>query len=294
MALPVYATFPQRLWHYTYLAICALVLFFLVAPLIVVIPLSFSKSPFLHFTPEFLRLDPEAFSLRWYRIMMGDCSAPDITTVCSDRWKDGARNSLFIAIFATFFATTLGTLASLSLSRVYTPFRRTIMAIMISPLIVPLIITASGMFFFFAKYNLVASYAGLILAHTVLGIPFVVITVTATLVGFDHNLTKAAASLGGGPLYNFFKVQMPLILPGVISGALFAFITSFDEVVVVLFVGGPEQITLPRQMWSGIRQEISPTILSAATILVIFSILLLTTVELLRRRGERLRGVTPS
>jgi putative spermidine/putrescine transport system permease protein len=123
--------------------------------------------------------------------------------------------------------------------------------------------------------------------------PFVVITVTATLVGFDHSLTRAAASLGGTPLRTFFKVQMPLILPGVISGGLFAFITSFDEVVVVLFMGGVEQLTLPRQMWSGIRQEISPTILSAATILVVFSILLLASVELLRRRNERLRGVTP-
>ena len=294
MALPAYATFSQRLWHYAYLAICAVVLFFLVAPLIVVIPLSFSKSPFLHFTPEFLRLDPEAFSLRWYRIMIGDCSAPDITTVCSDRWKDGARNSLFIAIFATFFATTLGTLASLALSRVYTPFRRTLMAVMISPLIVPLIITASGMFMFFAKFQLVATFTGMIIAHTVLGIPFVVITVTATLISFDHNLTRAASGLGGTPFYNFFKIQVPLITPGVVAGALFAFITSFDEVVIVLFIGSQNQITLPRQMWAGIRQEISPTILSVATILVILSILMLTTVELLRRRSERLRGIRPS
>jgi len=270
------------------------VLFFLVAPLIVVIPLSFSKSPFLHFTPEFLRLDPEAFSLRWYRQMIGDCSAPDITTVCSDRWKDGFRNSLFIAIFATLFATTLGTLASLALSRAYTPFRKTLMAIMISPLIVPLIITASGMFMFFAKFQLVATFTGMIIAHTVLGLPFVVITVTATLISFDHNLTRAASGLGGTPFYNFFKIQVPLITPGVVSGALFAFITSFDEVVVVLFIGSQNQITLPRQMWSGIRQEISPTILSAATVLVILSILLLTTVELLRRRSERLRGIRPS
>jgi putative spermidine/putrescine transport system permease protein len=120
-----------------------------------------------------------------------------------------------------------------------------------------------------------------------------VITVTATLVGFDINLMKAAASLGSTPVRSFFKVQLPLITPGVISGALFAFITSFDEVVIVLFIGGHNQITLPRQMWSGIRQEISPTILAVATILVILSILLLTTVELLRRRTERLRGVSP-
>ena len=294
MALPIYATPLQRFWHYTYLAICVMVLFFLVMPLIAVIPISFSSSPFLEFTPGMIALDPEAFSLRWYRLLIGDCSDPGITTVCSDRWILGAQNSLFIGIIATLLATTLGIMAALGLSRPYMPFRKVIMAIMISPLIVPLIITASSVFFFFAKLNLVATFTGLIFAHTILGLPFVVITVTATLVGYDHNLTRAAASLGGGPLRNFFKVEMPLILPGVISGALFAFITSFDEVVIVLFVGGPEQFTLPRQMWSGIRQEISPTILSAATILVIISILLLTTVELLRRRTERLRGVTPS
>jgi putative spermidine/putrescine transport system permease protein len=294
MALPVYATPLQRLWHYIYLAICTLVLFFLVAPLIAVIPISFSSSPFLQFTSEMLSFQPEAFSMRWYKLLIGDCSDPGITTVCTDRWVRGAQNSLFIGIIATFLATTLGIMAALGLSRPHMPFRKAIMAIMISPLIVPLIITASGLFFFFAKFNLVATYTGLIFAHTVLGMPFVVITVTATLVGFDQNLTRAAASLGGSPFLNFFKIQMPLILPGVISGGLFAFITSFDEVVIVLFVGGPEQVTLPRQMWSGIRQEISPTILSAATILVIISILLLTTVELLRRRTERLRGVTPS
>ena len=294
MALPVYATPLQRLWHYIYLAICTLVLFFLVAPLIAVIPISFSSSPFLQFTSEMLSFQPEAFSMRWYKLLIGDCSDPGITTVCTDRWVRGAQNSLFIGIIATFLATTLGIMAALGLSRPHMPFRKAIMALMISPLIVPLIITASGLFFFFAKFNLVAPYTGLIFAHTVLGMPFVVITVTATLVGFDQNLTRAAASLGGSPFLNFFKIQMPLILPGVISGGLFAFITSFDEVVIVLFVGGPEQVTLPRQMWSGIRQEISPTILSAATILVIISILLLTTVELLRRRTERLRGVTPA
>ena len=294
MAIPVYATPLQRLWHYIYLTICALVLFFLVMPLIAVMPISFSSSPFLQFTSQMLAFEPEAYSLRWYKMLIGDCSDPGITTVCTDRWVRGAQNSLFIGIIATFLATTLGIMASLGLSRSHMPFRKAIMAIMISPLVVPLIITASGLFFFFAKFNLVATYTGLIFAHTVLGLPFVVITVTATLVGFDQNLIRAAASLGGSPFLNFFKIQMPLILPGVISGGLFAFITSFDEVVIVLFVGGPEQVTLPRQMWSGIRQEISPTILSAATILVIISILLLTTVELLRRRTERLRGVTPS
>ena len=132
------------------------------------------------------------------------------------------------------------------------------------------------------------------MAHAVLGTPFVIITVTATLVGFDKSLVRASQSLGAGSLTTFRKVQMPLIIPGVISGGLFAFITSFDEVVAVLFLASPEQRTIPRQMWSGIREQISPTILAVATLLVILSIILLTVLELLRRRSERLRGITNS
>jgi putative spermidine/putrescine transport system permease protein len=168
------------------------------------------------------------------------------------------------------------------------------MALLISPMIVPLVITASGLFFFFSSVGLAKTYLGIILAHAALGTPFVIITVTATLSGFDQSLTRASANMGAGPIRTFFKVQMPLILPGVISGALFAFITSFDEVVAVLQLADVRQRTIPRQMFSGIREQISPTILAVATILVIISILLLTTVELLRRRSERLRGVSPS
>lgn len=294
MALPEYTSTGYRIWHYSYLTFCGFVMFFLVAPLIVVIPLSFTSGAFLSFTPEMLSLNPEGFSLRWYKILMGDCSDAIVTTVCTDKWKIGGINSLFVAVISTLLAVTLGTLAALGLSRPHMPFRKIIMAALISPMIVPLIITAAGMFLFYAKLNLVATFTGLIFAHTALGLPFVVITVTSTLVGFDHSLTRAAESLGSTPANNFFKIQLPLIAPGVISGALFAFITSFDEIVVVLFLGGAEQLTLPRQMWSGIRQEISPTILAAATILVILSVVLLTTVELLRRRSERLRGISPA
>jgi putative spermidine/putrescine transport system permease protein len=181
------------------------------------------------------------------------------------------------------------------------------MATLISPMIVPLIITATGMFFFYSNPcellgmiglptncgRLAGTYLGVILAHATLGIPFVIITVTATLVGFDQSLNRAAASLGANPRTTFFRVTMPLILPGVISGALFAFVTSFDEVVAVLFIAGPDQQTIPRQMWNGIREQISPAILAVATILVLFSIALLASVELLRRRSERIRGITP-
>jgi len=297
MALPIYATTGQRIWHYSYLTICGLVLFFLVAPLIIVIPLSFTSGPFLSFTPEMLALKPEGFSIQWYQSLVGICGNR-VTTVCSDKWVTGFENSMFIAFFATLLATGLGTLAALGLSRKHTPGRKALMALLISPMIVPLIITAAGLALFSVtifgvRLDLAASHLGLIIAHAVLGLPFVVITVTATLVGFDESLTRASANMGAGPARTFFKVQMPLILPGVISGALFAFITSFDEVVVVIFLGGAEQLTLPRQMWAGIRQEISPTILAAATILVIISILLLTTVELLRRRSEKMRGISP-
>ena len=300
MKFPTYTTPREKLWFYTYRTFCGLVLFFLVAPLVVVIPLSFTNSVFLQFIPEMKIFSFETWSfnfdgygLRWYKELVGDCSANSGSTVCTDRWMIGFKNSAIIAVFATFFASVLGTLGALGLSNRHMPFNRLIMALMISPMIVPLIITAAGTFFFFAKVNLVATLPGLIIAHTILGIPFVVITVTASLAGFDNNLMRAASNLGGSPLRNFFKIQAPLIAPGVISGALFAFITSFDEVVIVLFVGGPDQYTLPRQMWSGIRNEISPTILAAATILVIFSILLLSTLEMLRRRSEKIRGITP-
>jgi putative spermidine/putrescine transport system permease protein len=161
-------------------------------------------------------------------------------------------------------------------------------------MIVPLIISAAGMFFFYSSIGISQSYLGLILAHTALGTPFVVITVTATLSGFDHNLVKAANSLGATPTYAFFKITVPLIMTGVIAGGLFALMTSVDEVVVALFIAGAEQRTVPMQMWAGIREQISPTILAVATLLVALSILLLSTVEYLRRRAERIRGVMPS
>jgi len=292
MALPTYATVGQRIGYYGFLTYCGMVFFFLIAPIFIIIPLSFNASPFFGFTPEMLQLKPEAFSLRWYRQMLGICREDDIiTTVCTNKWMLGTVNSFIIGLSATFLATTLGTTAALGLSRPNMPFKGLIMAILISPMIVPLIITAAGVFFFYAKWGLVGTYTGLILAHTALGTPFVVITVTATLTGFDTNLVRASQSLGANTMKTFFKVIMPLILPGVISGALFAFITSFDEVVVVLFLGSVDQITIPRQMWAGIRQEISPIILCMATCLVALSITLLTTVELLRRRSERLRGI---
>jgi len=302
MALPKHASTLERVWHYAYLAICVVIFLFLIAPILIVIPLSFNAQPYFTFTEKMLTLDPEGYSSRWYDLLLTfGMIAPDAVrdgswwadVWANAAWVQAAKNSVIIGFFSTLLATALGTLAALGLSRPEMPFRRAIMAVLISPMIVPIIITATGLFFFYSMTGLANSYFGIILAHATLGIPFVIITVTATLVGFDHSLTRAAANLGASPTTTFFKIIMPLILPGVISGALFAFVTSFDEVVVVLFVAAHDQQTIPRQMWNGIREQISPAILSVATILVIISILLLTTVEVLRRRSERLRGVSP-
>jgi len=258
-----------------YLGFCSAVFLFLIAPILVIVPLSFNVEPYFTFTEGMLSLDPQAYSLRWYR------------TVAQDpEWLRALANSLVIGFAATALATALGTLAALGLSNPAMPGRSLAMSLLISPMVTPVIISAAGMFFFYSDLGLAQTYPGLILAHTALGTPFVVITVTATLSGFDPNLTRAAASLGAGPLRTFRRVQLPLIAPGVISGALFAFATSFDEVVTVLFIGGLDQRTIPRQMWAGIREQISPAILAVATLLIAFALLLMVVVEWLRRRGS--------
>ncbi|MEQ8356456.1 MAG: ABC transporter permease [Kiloniellaceae bacterium] len=282
MALPSYAGPGEIAWYYGYRVFCGLVFLFLIVPILVIIPLSFNSVPFFTFTPEMLSFDPAGYSLRWYKDFLNN-----------PQWIHSLQNSFIIAFVSTIFSTVLGTLAALGLSKPYTPYKAAIMGALISPMIVPLIISATGMFFFYTKVGLAQTHLGIILAHTALGTPFVVITVTATLVGFDQSLVRAAQNLGASPPTVFFKVIMPLILPGVISGGLFAFITSFDEVVVVLFLADFDQRTIPLQMFSGLREQISPTILAVATILVTISILLLTSVELLRRRSERLRGMSP-
>jgi putative spermidine/putrescine transport system permease protein len=283
MALPSYASTGQRIWHYAFRVICGLIFFYLIAPILVIIPLSFNAQDFFTFTPEMLRLDPAGYSLEHYEDFFTNVD-----------WQVPLWNSLKIAPMATLIAVALGTLAAVGLSQSHVPFKGAIMAILISPMIVPLIISAAGMYFFYSRIGLQGTYWGVVLAHAALGIPFVIITVTATLVGFDKSLTRAAASLGAGPMRTFFKVQMPLILPGVVSGALFAFITSLDEVVVVLFMGAAGQKTLPWQMFTGLREQISPTILAAATVLIAVSVVMLAALEMIRRRNERLRGLTPA
>jgi len=282
MSLPIHATPSERIWYYSFRIICGLIFLFLIFPILVIVPLSFNQQPYFSFTEEMLRLDPAAYTTKWYTEFF-----------TSLNWQGAVKNSFIIAIFSTIISTFLGTLAALGLSRQDFPYKTAIMGLLISPMVVPLIISAAGMFFFYSRIGLQGTHVGVILAHAALSTPFVVIVVTATLAGFDHSLTRAAASLGSSPTRTFFQITVPLIMPGVISGALFAFITSFDEVIVVLFVGSYKQRTIPWQMFSGIREEISPTILAVATILIAFSICLLVTIELIRRRGERLRGITP-
>lgn len=272
--LPPYASSLERLWRVALILLCTMVLLFLISPIIAIMPLSFNSEPYFTYPMPGL-------SMKWYKDFFAD-----------PRWVDALQSSLIIAISATALSMILGTLAALGLSRANFPYRAWVMAFLISPMIVPVVITAVGMYFFFANLGLNNTYFGIILAHTALATPFVVITVTATLVGFDQSLNRAGASLGASPMTVFRKVTFPLILPGMISGALFAFITSFDEVVVVLFIASPDQRTLPKQMFSGIREQISPTITAAATMLVVAAAIMLVTVELLRRRSERLRGIS--
>ncbi|RDV00251.1 ABC transporter permease [Trinickia dinghuensis] len=269
---PAYVTVWGRVGRLSHLAISLLVLLFLVSPVLVVMPLSFNSQPYFTYPLA-------GFSLRWYERFLN-----------SPEWMLALKNTMITGVSATFIASVLGIMASLGLTSPRMKGKALITGVLVSPMIVPVIITAVGVYFAFSPLGLVNNLFGLILAHAALGVPFVVVTVTATLAGFNENLSRAGRSLGASPLRVFLQVKLPIIAPGVISGALFAFATSFDEIVVALFLTGPDQMTIPRQMWAGIREQLSPTILAVASLLVVISTLLLVTLELLRRRTERLRG----
>jgi len=255
-------------WH------TAGVLVFLIAPVLAMIPLSFNAGSYFSYPMT-------GYSLRWYEKALLE---PD--------WQRAFLNSLGIGAMATVIATILGTLAALGLSRPNFPWRWLIMPLLISPMIIPVVVVAVGFYLVFAPLGLTNSYAGVVLAHAALGTPFVVITVTASLLSFDRNLMRAAAGLGAAPATAFRRVMLPLVSPGVATGAIFAFATSFDEVVVILFIGGPAQRTVPRQMWSGIRDAIDPSILAIATLLTVFAIALFLTINWLR--GRSAAQTTPS
>ena len=276
---PEYYTIWHKTGHYGLRVTAFLVLLFLMLSILVIMPLSFNAEPFFSFTEGMLSLDPDAYSTRWYSAVLSD-----------QNWLLAIRNSFIIGIAAAIIATTLGTLAAIGLLSPWMPYKRLITALLLSPMIVPLTIIAAGMFFFYTQFNLVGTFLGLIIAHAALGVPFVIITVTGTLSGFDRSLFNAGLSLGASPIKVFKDVVIPMIRPGVISGGLFAFVTSFDEVVLVIFLAGPEQRTIPRQMFSGLREQINPTILAVATLLVVLSAAMLFTLEALRRRSVRLGG----
>ena len=266
---PAYATPLDKLGWWGLRVACVAVLAFLLVPIAVIVPLSFSDSSFLVYPIP-------GWSLKWYENLF-----------TSDDWIRAARNSFIVAPLATVLATVLGTLAAVGLARTDFPYKGALMSVLIAPMVVPIVVVGVATYLFFAPLGLVDSYAGLIIVHAALGAPFVLTTVLATLQGFNHNLVRASLSLGAGPLGTFFRVTLPVIAPGVISGALFAFATSFDEVVVTLFLAGPEQVTLPRQMFTGIRENITPTIAAVATLLILFTTSLLLVLEWLRGRRAR-------
>lgn len=268
--MPQYATPSQRIWHWSFRVICVLVFFFLVAPIIVIIPISVSSSSLLNYPLPGL-------SWKWFEVIFTPYP-----------WMLSLENSIIIASATTLLATILGTLAAYGLTSAEFRFKPLVMALLLSPMMVPLVITALAAYFVFARVDLSGTFTGMILAHTVLAVPFVVITVTATLQGFDRNMVRAAQSLGARPITAFFGVTLPLIMPGVISGAIFAFVTSFDEIVVALFIASPAQHTLPRQLFSGLRDNLDPSIVAIATLLIAVSVAMMAVVELLRWRSERL------
>lgn len=248
-----------------------LVAIFLMAPILAILPLGFSDG-------EFLVYPVRGWSMRWFEAFFA-----------SEKWSVAIRNSFVIGAVSASIATMLGTMAAAGLARTDFFGKKVITGLVLSPLVVPIVIYAVGLYFFFAPLGLTQSYLGLVLAHAALGSPFVVVTVGASLSNFDHNLMRAAASLGAPPLVAFRRVMLPLVLPGVVTGALFAFAASFDEVVTVLFLAAPEQRTIPREMFSGLRESLSPIIAAASAVMIVTAIVLLAAVEWLKRRGERLQ-----
>lgn len=247
-----------------------LVLVFLVSPIVVIFPLSFSSG-------EILTLPTPGWSLRWYE---------DFFT--AGRWLEATRNSFVVAAFTMVIATTLGTLAAFGLNMAQFPGKKIVLVILSLPMVVPVIVAASSMYVAFSAWGLTNSLTGLVIAHVIVAAPYVVITVLASVQTLDMTLVRAALSLGATPVQAFREVVLPLILPGVIAGAVFAFATSFDELVIAIFLTGPNQFTLPRQMFAGLREMLSPTIAASAVIMIGLSLVLLLITEAARSYGARL------
>ncbi|RWB70000.1 ABC transporter permease [Mesorhizobium sp.] len=241
-----------------------MVLIFMVVPILAIMPLSLNDS-------QFLTYPVRAFTGRWY-----------VELFTSSRWSLAIWNSFLIGLSAAVIAGVLGTLAAAGLSLSNFQGKRALSTLLISPMIVPVIVFGVGLALFLGPLGLVRNYGSIIAAHAALGTPFVLITVTASMSTFDRTLLRAAASLGASPVYTFYRVTMPIITPGLISGFVFAFATSFDEVIIIILIGGPEHRTLPREMFSSLRENISPTIAAAATVMTIVAILVVGAIEMLK------------
>jgi putative spermidine/putrescine transport system permease protein len=253
-----------------------LTVLFLLLPVLVIVPLSFSSRRYLEFPPT-------GFSFQWYASFFA-----------SHTWTAATWASFKIAFLVTILSTTLGTLASFFFVRARCRWKNLAYSFVLSPMIVPAIVVAIALYFFFARLKLIGSLAGMVLAHSVLAVPYVIVIVTATLQGFDVNLERAAMNLGANRLKTFFKVTFPLVRPGILSGALFAFLTSFDEVIIAIFISGTTTGTLPKKMWESITMETDPTITAVATMLIALTVAVLFFIELLRRRmNARQRGGPP-
>ena len=267
------STTSQKIWRRGTQIWCAMTFIFLLLPIVIMLPFSFSSGSYLSYPLP-------GFSLEWYS---------EIFRPYPVLWTKAFKNSLLVALPVTVLATVLGTLAAYGLMLSNFRGKGVLFGLIISPLAVPLVITALASYFFFAKIGLIATFTGLIISHTVIAVPFVILTVTATLAGFDRNLEKAATSLGVRPITVFRTITLPLIAPGVATGAIFAFVTSWDELVIALFVAGPDQFTLPRMLYLHVRDHVDPSAVAVAMFLIIVSALLLVSVELLRLRSIRQR-----
>lgn len=232
---------------------------YLLLPVLVVVPMSLSDSSFLNFPPGHL-------SLRWYHQLAVDPT-----------WGQSALASLQVALLSAACSAVLGTMAALALVRGRFPFRKPIMGVLLMPLIVPYVIIGLAVYIAFLKFGLTETVLGFVLVHTCLGVPYVMINVASGLVTVDRRLEMAAMNLGAGPVSTFLRITLPLIAPSVLAGALFAFVTSWDEVVTAIFLSGPDLTTLPVKMWSGIRVQIDPAVaaVSSLALLVILTALLL-------------------
>jgi putative spermidine/putrescine transport system permease protein len=249
--------------------LCALVFAFLLFPVCIIIPMSFSAAKYVVFPPP-------GFSLQWYANYF---NRPD--------WLHSTFLSLRVATAVSLIGVLLGTPAALALVRGRFKWLGHINAFILSPMIIPPIILAVSVYFLFSKWKLIGSEIGLIMAHSILAVPFVIINVTSTLKGFDVNLERAALNLGANRFQAFLYITLPIIRPGVLSGAILAFIISFDELIIAIFISGSQAVTLPRKMWEGIRIETDPTIAAVSSLLIGMSLSILLAKELLRRRSEK-------